>query len=81
MDFSALLASFAAAFSQYQRLLTLQLDGGQWTVPGTVYKLPPHAEAGSKASPAAPAVTLDRSKITSPAVARFDIRHVSASAI
>jgi hypothetical protein len=29
MDFSALLASFAAAFSQHQRLPPLQLDGGQ----------------------------------------------------
>ncbi|WP_137010058.1 type VI secretion system Vgr family protein [Aquitalea aquatilis] len=44
MDFSALLASFAAAFSQHQRLLTLQLDGGQIAAE----QLLPHTLDGSE---------------------------------
>ncbi|WP_137009672.1 type VI secretion system Vgr family protein [Aquitalea aquatilis] len=44
MDFSALLASFAAAFSQHQRLLTLQLDGGQIATE----QLLPHTLDGSE---------------------------------
>ncbi|WP_137009490.1 type VI secretion system Vgr family protein [Aquitalea aquatilis] len=44
MDFSTLLASFAAAFSQHQRLLTLQLDGGQIAAE----QLLPHTLDGSE---------------------------------
>ncbi|BBF87228.1 putative Vgr-related protein [Aquitalea magnusonii] len=44
MDFSSLLASFAAAFSQHQRLLTLQLDGGQIAAE----QLLPHTLDGSE---------------------------------
>ena len=44
MDFSALLASFAAAFSQHQRLLTLQLDGGNIAAE----QLLPHTLDGSE---------------------------------